>query len=334
MRPFEYVSPKTLPQAVELLSGSWGETEILAGGTDLISLLKDDIVTPRRLVNIKEIKELGYVRYDQKSGLRLGALVTIQEILDDPGIRVDYPAIAEAAEGILSPQVRSTGTLGGELCQRPRCWYFRNGFGLLALGKNGTSTVVDGDNRYHAILGNSGPAYFVSPSILAPPLLALGASVQVVGPKGKREIGIGQFFRIPTTKGEREFNLKPGEIVTEVTVPPPDGALSATYEIRERQVLGWPLATASVNIKIRSKKVRWARVVLGHVAPIPWDSPEAAETLQGEKVDTALAESSGGNAVKHAVDLGRNGYKIHLASVAVKRAVLQATRRERHENRV
>lgn len=319
MRPFEYVSPTGKNQATRLLSDSWGETEILAGGTDLLSLMKDEIVTPKRLVNIRGIEELRGIRFDAKSGLRLGALVTIQELLDDPGIQENYPAIFQAAEGIRSPQIRSMGTVGGDLCQRPRCWYFRNGFGLLA-----KSMILDGDNRYHAILGNSGPAYFVNPSSLGPPLIAFGASVRIWGPKGDREIPLERFFVIPDSEEGREFDLRPNEIIAEILVPAPDGMVSATYEVRQREALDWPLATASVALRLSRSRVRSARVVLGHVAPIPWVSREAEEVLKGRKVAREVAELAGNEAMKNARSLSRNGYKIQLARVATKRAILGA----------
>lgn len=327
MRPFEFTSPATREQAVRLLSTTWGETEILAGGTDLVSLMKDDVARPGRLVNIKNVDELKGIRFDSKQGLRLGSLITVQELLDNSQVQKAYPALWEAAEGIRSPQIASTGTVGGDLCQRPRCWYFRNGFGLLAMTGDGVSLVLQGDNRHHAILGNSGPAYFVHPSSFAPPFIAYGATVRVFGPEGERDIPVEKFFHTPTSNQERETTLKPNEFVTEILLPPPDGAMSATYEIRQREALDWPLATASVSLQMRRNKVQSARVVMGHVAPIPWLSFEAANVLEGKRIDEEVAEQACKAAVKPANSLGGNGYKIQLARVAVKRAVLRAWKR-------
>ncbi|MBI4481373.1 MAG: xanthine dehydrogenase family protein subunit M [Acidobacteria bacterium] len=324
MDAFEYASPTTKEQAVALLAGEWGSTELLAGGTDLLSLMKDYLVTPKRVVNIKSVQELKGLRYTAGSGLRLGALVTIAELVEHPQARKEYPALIQAAEGIASPQIRSLGTVGGDLCQRPRCWYFRNGFGLLAKDEQGGSLVADGDNRYHAILGNSGPAYFVNPSSLAPALIALGAKVQLFGPGGARELSLDRFFVIPKTEQDREYALKPNEILLEVLVPPATKVRSATYEVRQKEALDWPLVAAAVALNLDGNKIRTARVVLGHVAPIPWKAPEAEKVLAGKTVTEDLAAEAGQAAVSQASPLSRNAYKVQLARVAVKRAVLQA----------
>jgi len=325
MRAFEYVSPTTKEQAVALLSSTWGETEILAGGTDLLALMKDDIVRPRRLVNIKEIAELRGISFSTSTGLRLGATVTLQELLDHPDVGRHYPALVQAARGVTSPQIRNMGTVGGDLCQRPRCWYFRSGFGLLARDETGRSLVLEGDNRYHAILGNEGPAYFVNPSSLAPALIAYGARLRIFGPRGTREVLLERFFRIPKSEAEREYDLQPNEIVTEILVPPPPaGMVSATYEVRQREALDWPLATASVALVLEGQRVRSARVVLGHVAPIPWPSPEAERALVGKTVTEEVAQAAANAALQRARSLGKNEYKIQLARVAVRRAIQQA----------
>ena len=321
MRALEYASPTTKEQATSLLGRSWTDAAILAGGTDLLSLMKDDVAAPKRVVNIKGIEELRGIRPDG-GGVRLGALVTFEELLDNASIRKSYPAIWTAVDGVRSAQIRSMGTVGGDLCQRPHCWYYRSGFGLLAQ-EGGRSMVVDGDNRYHAILGNAGPAYFVSPSSLAPALVALGATVRIFGPGGAREVPVEKFFLTPRTDDDREHDLKPNEIVTEVRVPSPAGA-NATYEVREKEALDWPLATASVVLKTGGGRVESARVVLGHVAPIPWRSPEAEAALGGQAVNEQVAAGAGDASVKGAKPLSGNAYKVQLARVAVKRAVLAA----------
>jgi xanthine dehydrogenase YagS FAD-binding subunit len=326
MRKFEYASPTTKEQAVGLLASSWGDTEVLAGGTDLLSLMKDGVVAPKRLVNLKEIKELRGITFGAVAGLRVGALVTIQELMDNPSVRRNYSALVQAAEGITSPQIRSMGTVAGDLCQRPRCWYYRAGYGLLAKDESGRSLVVEGDNRYHAILGNSGPAYFVNPSSLAPALIAYGAKVKIFGPTGAREVPAEKFFLTPRSSGDREYDLKPNEIVTEIVVPPPAGARSATYEVRQREALDWPLTAAAVVLKMSGTTIQSARVVLGHVAPVPWPSPEAERALTGKTVTEDVAQAAGNAAVEKAKALSKNGYKIQLARVAVKRAILQAAR--------
>jgi len=324
MHAFEYASPKTKEEAVGLLAGEWGQAAVLAGGTDLLSMMKDYLVAPRRVVDLKGVKELGGIRYDTKSGLRLGALVTLEELLDHAEVRKNYPALAQAAGGVTGPQVRARGTVGGDLCQRPRCWYFRAGFGLLAKDENGQPLVPQGENRYHAVLGNTGPAYFVNPSSLAPALIALGAKLRLVGPKGPREVEAAKFFVTPRADGDREYVLQPNELVAEVLLPPAVGVRSATYEVRQREALDWPLAAAAVALKMDGRRIQSARVVLGHVAPVPWPALAAEQELAGKTVGEAVAAAAGEKAVSGARSLGQNAYKIQLARVAVKRAVLQA----------
>ena len=324
MKAFEYAAPATKEEAVSLLGNQWGETEILAGGTDLLSLMKDYLSTPKRVVNIKEIKELQGIRYTSATGLRLGALVTLEELLDNPTVKKEYAALAEAVEGVRSQQIRNFGTVGGDLCQRPRCWYFRSGFGYFPKGEGGEDLIPHGENRYHAILGNSGPAYFVNPSSLAPALIALNAKIRLFGSQGWREVAAEQFFVIPKSDTQREYVMKSDEILGEIIVPSAKGMKSATYEVRQKEALDWPLAAAAVALKVNGKTVQEARVVLGHVAPIPWRCPEAEKALTGQSGGESAAEAAK-VALRDAKPLSQNGYKVQLARVALKRAVLQAT---------
>jgi len=322
MRPFEYATPKSKQQAVQLLS-SWEQATVLAGGVDLLSLMKDDVIAPKRLVNIKGVGELYAERRDTQ-GMHLGALVTLAQLAEARDLRQNYPALAEAIVEAASPQIRNTATLGGNLCKRPRCWYFRAGFGLLPKSENGKSMVLEGDNRYHAILGNEGPTYFVSPSSIAPALIAYNASVRFWGPKGAREVSLDKFFVIPKSEAQREHDLRPNEIVTEIVLPTTPGVKAAHYEVRKKDAFDWPLAVAAVALQMQGNTVRAARVVMGHVAPVPWVSQEAARALVGKAVSEETADAAGQAAVANAKSLGRNGYKIQLARVAVKRAVLKA----------
>lgn len=327
MQAFEFAHPTTKEDAVRLLAGASGNAEVLAGGTDLLSLMKDYISTPTRVVSLQHVKELRGVKFTSTSGLRLGATATFEDLLDSKEAQQHYPALLQAAEGVSSPQIRSTGTVGGDLCQRPRCWYYRAGFGLLATYQ-GKSLVPDGDNRYHAILGNSGPAYFVNPSSLAPILIALGAKVRLHGPEGDRELELDKFFVTPGSEPERENALKAHEIVTEVLVPPPGDARMAVYEVRQKEALDWPLAAAAVTLTLEGGTVKKARVVLGHVAPVPWPSPEAEEALAGKTLTEDVAAEAGRAAVSKATPLSKNGYKVQLTRVAVKRALLRAAKGE------
>lgn len=323
MQPFEYVSPTNTRQAASLLSATWGQAEVLAGGTDLLALMKEDVVAPKRLVNIKEIKELRGVSSDAQ-GVRIGALTTLAELAGNARLKESHPALADAMQEAASPQIRNMATLGGNLCQRPRCWYFRNGLGLLPKDESGKDLVVEGDNRYHAILGNDGPAKFVSPSTIVPVLIAFGAKIRLEGPKGKRELPLEKFYVIPRAEGEREHDLRPNEIVVEVMVPPAMGWKVTHYEIRQKAAFDWPLAVAAVALKMNGSTVQEALIVMGYVAPTPWLSPEAAASLRGQAVNDETAQKAATAALAKAKPLSQNGYKVQLAQVAVKRALLMA----------
>lgn len=326
MRAFEYVSPSNKEQVASLLGDN---AAILAGGTDLLGLMKDDVLTPSRLVNIKEIRSLRGINYMAGNGLRIGALTTIAELVEANSELSLYPALMEAATEAASPQIRNLATIGGNMCQRPRCWYFRNGMGLLPKTSDDKSMVVEGDNRYAAILGNNGLAYFVSPSTIAPTLIAYGARIRLYSAKapgsGVRELPLEKFFVIPTSENEREHDLQPGEIVMEIVVPSPAPGLHvANYEVRQKAAFDWPLATASVALEMNGNRVIDARVVLGHVAPIPWLSPEAAQSLKSKSVNAEMALAAAEAALTGAKPLRQNQYKITLAKTAVKRAILSA----------
>ncbi len=322
MQPFEYASPSTLHDALALLGSKWGETDVLAGGTDEISLMKDYLHTPNRVVNIKGIKELGGIHHSAQ-GLRIGATVTFDELAANQAVHSEYPSLVAAIMGVSSPQIRNMGTVGGDLCQRPRCWYYRRGFGLLAM-QDGKSLVPNGDNRYHSIFG-SGPAYFVSASSLGPALVALGAKVKLVSASGSRVVAVDKFFVSPQNESTREIALLPNEILTEIQVPPARGVKNATYEVRHKEALDWPLVAASVALQMSGSSVGQAHVVLGHVAPTPWVAAEAEKALAGKSLSADVIEQAAQAAVADAKPLSGNAYKVQLTRVAVKRALLEAS---------
>jgi xanthine dehydrogenase YagS FAD-binding subunit len=321
MEKFSYASPKTVKEAVALLNSNPGEVEVLAGGTDLISLMKEYLATPKLVVNVKEIRELHGVK-TEKGWVSIGAAATLDDLTENQMIRTKYPSLYEAAMGITSPQIRNMGTVAGDLCQRPRCWYYRNGYGLLAMD-NGKPLVPNGENRFHAILDNSGPAYFVSPSSFGPALVAMGGKVKATSSSGSREIPAAEFFVKPTSDTQREISLKPNELITAILVPEHPGT-NVTYEIRERTAMDWPLAAASIALKMNGGKISEAKVVLGHVAPTPFAATAADQFLAGKSIDEKTAEDAGRQAVEGAKPLSQNAYKVRLAQVAVKRALLQA----------
>ncbi len=321
MERFEYANPTTVKDATALLGATWNDAQVLAGGTDLISMMKDFVVSPKRVVNIKGIAELHGIS-KTAAGVRIGAAVTLDDLSAHQLIRTEFPSLLTAALGVNSPQIRNMGTVGGDLCQRPRCWYFRGGHGLFAM-QDGKSLVPNGENKYHAIFG-ANPAYFVSASSLGPALAALGAHVKIASPSGVRTVAVEKFFLIPKAETDREIDLHPNEIVTEIVIPSAASQKNATYEIREKQALDWPLATASVALKMNGSQVTGARIVLGHVAPIPWTASAAERSLIGKSIDESSAQAAADEAVQGAQPLSQNGYKVQLAKVAVKRALLAA----------
>jgi xanthine dehydrogenase YagS FAD-binding subunit len=319
MNNFEYINAASLKEATAALGSSWSDAVVLAGGTDLLSLMKDYVMSPKRVVNIKNLKELGGIS-KAGSGLRIGATVTFDELANSALVRQMFPSLTQAVAGVTSPQIRNMGTVGGDLCQRPRCWYFRLGHGVLGQ-KDGKSLVAEGENKYHAIFPE-GAAHFVSASSLGPALVALGAKVKLVSAAGQREVDAAKFFVAPQTNDAREIALLPNEILTEVVVPA--GGKNATYEVRQKDALDWPLVTASVNLTMKGTTVSAANIVLGHVGPTPHHAAAAGQALVGKTITADLAMSIGDAAVKGAKPLSQNAYKIQLARVAVKRALLAA----------
>lgn len=317
MKAFEYANPDSIEKAVGLLSKIWGDTEVLAGGTDLLTCMKQDVTRPSRVVSLNNIKGLGGISV-KGGALEIGATTTMAELLANKDVQKNFPALVTVTENIGSQQMLNMGTVGGDLLQRPRCWFFRQGFGVLGQD-GGKSLAPDGDNRYHAVFGNKGPAYFVNPSSLAPALIALGATLSVQGSGGERQVPASQFFSTPKKNTERESVLKPDEILTKISIPI-SGLSNGAYEIRQRVGLDWPMVAAAVAFK----KGGDGTVVLGHVAPVPWVSQKASKALSGAKLDDASIKKIAAAAAEGASPMSNNGYKVHQLKVAVARAIRAA----------
>jgi xanthine dehydrogenase YagS FAD-binding subunit len=316
MNAFSWVEPKNLEEAgAELRRGG----VLLAGGIDLLTLLKERLIEPPSVVNLKSLKDLKGIQMGPP--LRLGALVTLREIAENEGIRRNYPALAESALSVASPQIRNVGTLGGNLCQRPRCWYFRNEE-IHCLKKGGVACfAVAGNNEYHAILGG-GPCHIVHPSDLAPALIALNATVVT----NKRRMNLEQFFVLPRENVKAENVLEKDEIVTHVEIPRDSLGWRSTYvKVRERPSFDWALVGCAVALRLSPEgTVNDARVVLSGVAPIPWRSPEAEGALKGKKINDIIAEEAGRLALQKATPMTQNAYKVKLAQNTVRWAILKA----------
>ena len=322
MKAFEFASPTSETEVLEILAES-RHAEVLAGGTDLVGLMKKMLVTPDRVVSLDDVPSLRVLE-GTSEGLRIGAMVTLEELLDS-GLLEPFAALRQAIEAIRSQQLLAQGTIGGELCQRPRCWYFRAGQGLLA---RGGKLVEEGDNRYHAIFGNAGAAKFVNPSRLAPALIVLGARLRIIGPNSGDELLLplshAQFFRTPYRSDDREIILEPGQIITHIDVPITPGTTSAHYEVQHGSGPDYPLAAAAARLRVVNEIVREARIVMGQVAPLPWCCGDAERAIIGKPVTIETAEAAGAVAVESATPLSGNRYKVQLAKVAVKRAILLA----------
>ena len=324
MEKFSYVNATSLEQVTSLLSESgWGEVMLIAGGTDLLAELKEYIETPKTLVNLKTLPGMDSIEADA-SGLKIGALATVSDIAMHPTIQHHYTVLAQAAGSVATPQIRNVGTLGGNLCQRPRCWYYRDE-ATDCLKKGGEICyAVDGLSKYHAILGGD-PVYIVHPSDLAPALIALGASVKIVGPEGEKTMLLEEFFTLPAANPFRENVLEPNEIVVEVSVPAPKPNTKSFYlKAREKGAPDFALASVAAVFEMSGKTCQTANIILGGVAPAPWRSKEAEAALTGKMLNESVGQQAGSDAVKDAQPLNDNAYKVTLTQNLVSRAAMMA----------
>jgi xanthine dehydrogenase YagS FAD-binding subunit len=306
---FAYVRARSVSQAVTQLAAP--ATRAHAGGTDLLGCLRDGVMAADRVVSLGAVDEMRGIAATSDGGLRIGAMTTIAEIASNAVVRERYAALAQAAAVVASPQLRNQGTLGGNLCQRPRCWYFRGEYQCARKGGD-TCYAIAGDNRFHAVFGGSG-CYVVHPSDTAPALMALGASVRIQGAQGARVVPMEAFFVGPDKDVSRETVVNAGEIVTEVLLPAPaTGTKSAYRKVRARGSWDFALAGAAVALSVKDGKVAAARVVLSGVAPIPWRVPAAETALVGQKLDAKTIARAAGETVAKAEPMDHNGYKVTL----------------------
>jgi xanthine dehydrogenase YagS FAD-binding subunit len=321
MKAFQHKNATSVKEAVTLLQQNAGKALPIAGGSDLLGELKDRIETPDLVVNLKTIPGLDQVQ-QRGNTVSIGALVTVSDLAENALVKSQFPVLAEAASVIASHQIRNVGTVGGNLCQRPRCWYYRGPFQCLRKGGK-TCYAVLGENRYHAILGG-GPSYIVHPSDLAPALISLDAKARIAGPSGERTIPLEQFFVLPTANVKRENVLKPGEILTEIQVPVPASGTRSTYwKQMERDAWDFALVSAAVAVRQNNGKIEHARVVLGGVAPIPWRSKEAEAALVGKSLDAASAAYAADAAMIPARPLRDNAFKVDLSKAVIRGALLR-----------
>jgi xanthine dehydrogenase YagS FAD-binding subunit len=306
---FSYVRPTTVDDAIKQLTSPGARVH--AGGTDLLGCLRDEVFGTDKLVSIAGIKELRGVAPTAEGGMRIGALTTLAEIAANPEIATHYPALAQGAGAAASPQLRNQGTIGGNLCQRPRCWYFRGQFHCARKGGE-LCYAAEGENQFHCIFGGD-VCFIVHPSDTAPALVAHEALVRIAGPAGTRVVPIERFFVPPSVDFTRETILEPSEILTEIVLRPPlPGSRGGYRKVRARG--GWDFALAGVatTLQLRDGHVERARIVLSGAAPVPWRVPAAEEALVGSRLDAASAARAAEAAVRGAEPLAENGYKVDL----------------------
>jgi len=316
---FSYVQPTTLSEAVRLLAAPGARAH--AGGTDLLGCLRDGVLRADALVSLARVAELRGLRRGLDGGLVIGALTTLAEIAANADLAARFPTLAQAAAAAASPQLRNQGTLGGNLCQRPRCWYYRGEFHCARKGGE-TCYAAEGENQFHCIFGGE-VCFYVHPSDTAPALVALDALVRIAGPAGTRSVPAAEFFVLPSVDVTRETVLRPGELVTEVVLPAPAGEARGTYrKVRARGAWDFALAGAAVTATLAGGRVERARVVLSGVAPVPWRVPAAERALAGRRLAHDAIAKAASAAASGAQPLAQNAYKVELVRAAVEEALL------------
>jgi len=318
MKNFAYVKAGSLEEAIQALSIKGARLH--AGGTDLLGCLRDEIMQVEKVVSVSSLKELRGISAMAGGSLKIGALAVLADVAANSSVAGKYPVLAQAAASVGTPQIRQQGTIGGNLCQRPRCWFFRSDLHCLKKGGD-TCYGMNGDNQYHAILGG-GPCFAVHPSDVAVALVALQALLTIAGPSGSRVVKAENFFIDPGKGLEKENILVQGEILTAIQIPPVSGKAKSSYrKVRTRG--SWDFAQASVAavLLFEDDIVRAARIVLGGVAPKPWQAEAAGKLLIGKKVDAALAAAVADAAVAGANPLKDNGYKVDMVKGAVEESI-------------
>jgi xanthine dehydrogenase YagS FAD-binding subunit len=315
---FDYVRPASLEDALKQLQGP--ATRPHAGGTDLVGCLRDEVMPVHKVVSLTRLEGLRGISSTSDGGLRIGALTTIAEVAADATVKGAYAALAQAASVVASPQLRTQGTIGGNLCQRPRCWYFRGQYECARKGGE-LCYAMNGQNQYHAIFGGSF-CYIVHPSDTAPALIALDASVRIAGARGNRTVPMEKFFVLPDVELTRETILEPGEIVTEILLPKADPAMKSSYrKVRARGSWDFAMTGLALSLAMRAGRVERARVVLSGVAPTPWRLPAVEALLVGQRLDAKVIARAAEAAVAGAQPLEYNRYKIALVRGVIEEAL-------------
>ncbi len=318
MKNFSYVKAGSLAEAIKALSAKGARLH--AGGTDLVGCARDGIIPIETVVSISNLKNLKGVASKAGGSLKIGPLTTLADIASNPLIPGKYTVLMQAAAAVGSPQIREQGTIGGNLCQRPRCWYFRGDFQCRKKGGD-TCYAMSGENQYHAIFGG-GPCFFVHPSDVAVALAALEAELSITGPSGTKTADIANFFVGPKESIDKENILAPGEILTNIDIPPIQGSVKSSYrKITARRSWDFALASVAAVLQFDNDTVQKARIVLGGVGPYPWRVDAVEKLLTGKKLDRELAAAAGKAAISGAAPLRDNAYKLEIVKGAVEESI-------------
>lgn len=324
MKNFEYLRPKNLQEASTLLSSATKSAIPYSGGTDALGLLKHHIIAPEAVVNLKSVPHMEKVEFSPRQGLKIGALVTIADIAANPDITKEYPILHQAAREIASPQLRNAGTLGGNLCQRPRCWYFRGDFHCLKKGGDQCYSF-DGENQLHCIIGG-GPCFIVHPSDMAVALLALDATISIYSNGKTRSVPVSEFYTLPANDPTRENILQPGEIVTGVQVPSLPRNTKSTYvKIKHRKVWDFAIVSVGAVLQTNGSRIRSGRMAFGGVAPVPWQEDQVNKQLSGLQANKQSFSNLAQNAFTNASPLEKNGYKVPLVRNVIQQTLTELT---------
>lgn len=321
---FQLARPRTVDEALSLLAGSGGRGAPLAGGSDLLDWMKAGLPAPQLLVSLDRLDELRGIR-ETDDAFVIGAATPLAQVASDARLRASAPALAHAAAGVGSPQIRNVGTLGGNLLQRPRCWYLRSNFPCL---KNGGDRcyAATGENEYHAILG-AGPSAIIHPSDGAAALSALGARVRIRGPRGDRELALDALYRLPSERLDLEHALEPGDLLTEIRIPRGGRRERSGFaKVRDRARFDFAVVSAACWMRLDGLLCREGRICLGAVAPVPWRARKAEDFLKGRMVEEATAAQAARLALEGAEPLEHNAYKIPLARNLLRRLLLEVAR--------
>ncbi len=320
MKDFKIAEPRTMDEVAALLAETTETAALIAGGTDLLDELKSGVATAALVVDLRGVPGLAGIA-KERDGLRVGAMTRVVDLAEDAGVARDYPSLKEAALSLATPQLRNVGTVGGNLCQRPRCWYYRDPE-VVCRKKGGVNCYAyQGRNKYHAIFGGSG-CYIVFPSDLAPALISLGATVTIGSAKGDKVIPLEALYAGPAIDVTRETVLAKGQFLKSIFVPAPKAGAKAAYvKIKERGTWDFALVSAAVAGVVKDGALTDVSVVCGGVAPIPWRLKKAEDVLRGQPLTEALARDAAEAALKDASPLRENGYKADLVTAALKQAI-------------